>query len=66
MTVFGMFYVTNKKKVDEILLEVEKVMVQQDVNDTEYLCQVALSSGNLQSLMVQFLLEMTNLNTRID
>lgn len=66
ITVFGMFYATYKKRVDDLIIEVEKTMVQQDINDTEYLCQVAMAASNLQGSIVQFLTEMTNLNPRVN
>lgn len=65
-TVFGMFYMTYKGKVDEIIAQIEDMMMQPDINDTEYLCSVALGAGSLQGLMNLFNSEMAALNFNVN
>lgn len=35
-TLFGAFYLQNKQFVDQLMLDVEKVQMTLDVNDSEY------------------------------
>lgn len=65
-TIFGMFYLTNKVKIDTITAGIEAMMVEPEINDTEYLCSVALGAGSLQGLMNQFLLEMASFNFNVN
>ena len=45
---FGTFYLTQKTHVDDLVKEVEKAMVEENVDDTDYLVKVATCAGQFQ------------------
>lgn len=64
-TVFGMFYIMNKEKVDRIIASVEKAMIQPDINDTEYIAEFAIGVGELGQLMRSFVSRMAENNSEV-